>query len=103
MQLLILEQGSVSKCSGMDMKQPSLSKPSWSLHGDFLEALGCLLKALERLLGRSREALGRLLEASKRHLGPKTVIARIFKRFLKKIGNFGEPSWRRLSIKNHIF
>ena len=52
-------------------------------------ALGCLLRALERLLGGSREALGRLLEASKRHLRPKTVIARIFRRFLKKNENLG--------------
>ena len=65
-------KGSVSKCSGMDMKQPSLSKPPWGLHGDFLKAFRCLLKALGWLLGGSREALGRLLEASKRHLGPKT-------------------------------
>ena len=54
-------------------------------------------------LGGSWEGLGRLLEASKRHLGPKTVIARIFGRFLKKIGNFGGPSWRRFNIKNRIF
>ena len=77
----------------------------------------CLLKALGRLLGASEmalgcswvppespgTALGRLLEASKRHLGPKTVIARILGRFLKKIGNFGRPSWRRFNIKNRIF
>ena len=44
-----------------------------------------------------------LLEASKRHLGPKTVIARIFGRFLRKNGNFGGPSWRRFNIKNRIF
>ena len=44
------------------------------------EALGWLLEALGRVL----QALGRLLEASKRHLGPKTVIATIFRRFLKK-------------------
>ena len=62
-----------------------------------------LLRVLERLLGGSREALGRFLEASKRHLGPKTVIASIFGRFLKKIGNFGRPSWRRFNIKNRIF
>ena len=48
-----------------------------------------LLRALGRLLGGSWEALGRLLEASKRHLRPKTVIARIFKRFLKKNENLG--------------
>ena len=54
-------------------------------------------------LGRSWEGLGRLLEASKRHLGPKTAIGRIFGRFLKKIGNFGGPSWRRFNIKNRIF
>jgi len=63
------------------------------------EALGWLLEALGRVL----QALGRLLEASKRHLGPKTVIARIFVRFFKKIGNFGRPSWRRFNIKNRIF
>ena len=66
-------------------------------------ALGCFLRALERLLGGSWEALGRLLKASKRHLGPKTVIASIFGRFLKKIRNFGRPSWRRFNIKNRIF
>ena len=49
-----------------------------------MKELGCLLRALERLLGGSREALGRLLEASKRYLGPKTVIASIFRRLLKK-------------------
>ena len=96
-------QVSSSKCSGMDMKQPSLPKPSWRLHGGFLKALGCLLRALGWLLGGSLEALGRLLEASKRHLGPKTVIASIFGRFLKKIGNFGRPSWRRFNIKNSVF
>ena len=37
-------------------------------------------EALGRLLG----ALGRLLEAFKRHLGPKTVIARSLGRFLNK-------------------
>ena len=35
-------------------------------------------------LGGSWEGLGGLWEASKRHLGPKTVRARIFGRFLKK-------------------
>ena len=84
----------------------------------------CLLKALGRLLGASETALGcswvplegpgtalgsswkafgRFLEASKRHLGPKTVKARFFGRFLKKNGNFGRPSWRRFNIKNRIF
>ena len=77
----------------------------------------CLLRALGRLLrgswaalggswvalGGSWEGLGGLLEASKRHLGPKTVRARIFCRFFKKIGNFGGPSWRRFNIKNRIF
>ena len=43
-----------------------------------------LLRALGRFLGGSWEALGKLLEASKRHLGPKTVMATIFKRILKK-------------------
>ena len=70
---------------------------------ELLEGSGVLLGVLERVLGDSREALGRLLEASKRHLGPKTVIASIFGRFLKKIGNFGRPSWRRFNIKNRIF
>ena len=54
-------------------------------------------------LGGSWEALGGFLEASKRHLGPKTVRARIFCRFKKKIGNLGGPSWRRFNIKNRIF
>ena len=77
----------------------------------------CLLRALGRLLrgswaalggswvalGGSWEALGGFLEASKRHLGPKTVRARIFLRFFEKIGNFGRPSWRRFNIKNRIF
>ena len=54
-------------------------------------------------LGGSWEGLGGLWEASKRHLGPKTVRARIFGRFLKKNGNFGGPSWRRFNIKNRIF
>ena len=76
---------------------------SWELLRRLLAALGCLLRVLERLLGGSREALGRLLEASKRHLGPRTVIASIFIRFLKKIGNFGRPSWRRFNIQNRIF
>ena len=57
---------------------------SWELLRRLLGALGCLLRALERLLGGSWKALGRLLEASKRHLGPKTVIAGKFGRFLKK-------------------
>ena len=35
-------------------------------------------------LGGSWESLGGLLEASKRHLGPKTVRARIFGRFFKE-------------------
>ena len=47
-----------------------------------------LLRALERLLGGSWQALGRLLEASKRHLGPKTVIGTIFRRFLQKNWKF---------------
>ena len=63
--------------------------------------------ALGRLLGGSWdgswEALGKLLEASKRHLGPKTVIAIIFSRFLKNIGNLGDPSWGRFNIKYRIF
>ena len=50
---------------------------SWELQRRFLAAPGCLLRALERLLGGSREALGRLLEASKRYLRPKTLIPRI--------------------------
>ena len=54
-------------------------------------------------LGGSWEGLGGIWEASRRHLGPKTVRARIFGRFFKKIGNFGGPSWRRFNIKNRIF
>ena len=54
-----------------------------------MKELGCLSRALERLLGGFREALGRLLEASKRYLGPKTVIANIFRRFWKKYENLG--------------
>ena len=72
-----------------------------------LEGSWLLLEGSGTLVGRlwdaSWKALGRLLEASKRHLGPKTVIARIFGRFLKKIGNFGGPSWRRFNIKNRMF
>ena len=41
--------------------------------------------------------------ASKRHLGPKTAIARFFVLFLQKIGNFGRPFWRRFNLKNCIF
>ena len=77
----------------------------------------CLLRALGRLLrgswaalggswvalGGSWEGLGGIWEASKRHLGPKTVIASIFGRLSKKIGNFGCPSWRRYNIKNRMF
>ena len=70
---------------------------------DSMQALGCLLRVLERLLGGSREALGRLLEASKRHLGPKTVIGSIFGRFLKTIGNFGRPSWGRFINSKIVF
>ena len=47
-------------------------------HRRLLKAAEGLLRALGRLLGGSWEALGRLLEAFKRHLGPKTVIARIY-------------------------
>ena len=36
------------------------------------------------------ESLGGFLEASKRHLGPKTVRARIFGRFLKKSEILGD-------------
>ena len=43
----------------------------WEALGRVLEALGWLLEALGR-------GLGGLLKASKRHLGPKTVRARIF-------------------------
>ena len=53
-------------------------------HGKLLKAVEGFLRALRRLLGGSGQALGRLLEASKRHLGPKTVIVIIFRRFLKK-------------------
>ena len=56
-----------------------------------------------RLWDASWKALRRPLEASKRHLGPKAVTARIFNRFLTKIGNFGGPSWRRFNIQNCIF
>ena len=70
---------------------------------ELLKGSWVLLRVLERLLGGSREALGRLLEASKRHLGPKTVTASIFRRFLKKIGNFGRPSWPRFNIKHRFF
>ena len=76
---------------------------SWELLRRLLAALGCFLRVLERLLGGSQEALGRLLEASKRHLGPQTVKGRIFGRFLKKIGNFGDPCWRLFNIQNRIF
>ena len=62
---------------------------SWGPEGRLLKAVESLLRALGRLLGGSWEALGRLLEASKRHLRPKTVIARIFRRFLKKCENLG--------------
>ena len=58
-------------------------------HGKLLKAVEGFLRALRRLLGGSGQALGRLLEASKRHLGPKTVIARICRRFLKKIEILG--------------
>ena len=68
-----------------------------------MRALGRLLGGSWVALGGSWEGLGRLLEASKRHLGPKAVIVIIFGRFLKKIGNFGGPSWRRFNIKNRIF
>ena len=53
-------QVSSSKCSGMDMKQPSLPKPSWRLHGGFLRALGCFLRSLNG----SGPGLGRLLGGS---------------------------------------
>ena len=53
------------------------------------ETLGRLLGGSWVALGGSWEGLGSLLEASKRHLGPKTVRARIFERFLKKSKNFG--------------
>ena len=76
----------------------------------FLRALGRLLRGSWAALGGSWvalggswQALGGFLEASKRHLGPRTVRARIFGRFLKNIGNFGGPSWRRFNIKNRIF
>ena len=46
-------------------------------NGRLLKAVEGLLRALGRLLAGSWEALSKLLEASKRHLGPKTVIARI--------------------------
>ena len=43
-----------------------------------------LLRALGRVLAGSWEALGRLLEASKRHLRPRTVMARVGRRVLRK-------------------
>ena len=90
----------------MKLGEQALGVLLWASWEAF-EGCGGLLEgsetALGRLLGGSGQALGRLLEASKRHLGPKTVIASIFGRFLKKIGNFGRPSWRRFNIKNRIF
>ena len=75
-----------------------------------MSGVRCLLRALGRLLGGSWvalggswEGLGGFWEASKRYLGPKTVRARILTRFLKKIGNFGGPSWRRFNIQNRVF
>ena len=56
----------------------------WSLLGGPTGGSWRLWRASWGLWDGSWEALGRLLEASKRHLGPKTVIARIFRRFLKK-------------------
>ena len=74
----------------------------WLLEGSWL-----LLEDSGTLVGRlwdaSWKALGRFLEASKRHLGPKTVTARFFGRFLKKIRNFGRPSWRRLTSQIVFF
>ena len=60
---------------------------------ELLEGSWVPLEGLERLLGGSREALGRLLEASKRYLGPKTVIAIIFGRFLKQNREFWVSIW----------
>ena len=51
----------------------------------YLAALGGSWVAL----GGSWEGLGGFWEASKRHLGPKTVRARIFGRFLKKMKLWG--------------
>ena len=62
-----------------------------------------LLEVLERLWARSGEAFGRLLEASKKVFVSKTIKGIIFRRFLKKIGNFGGPSWGRFMFKNRIF
>ena len=71
----------------MKLGEQALGVLLWASWEAF-EGCGGLLEgsetALGRLLGGSGQALGRLLEASKRHLGPKTVIARIFRRFLKK-------------------
>ena len=60
-----------------------------------MSGVRCLLRALGRLLGGSWvalegswEGLGGFCEASKRHLGPKTITARIFERFLKKNRKF---------------
>ena len=71
----------------MKLGEQALGVLLWASWEAF-EGCGGLLEgsetALGRLLGGSGQALGRLLEASKRHLGPKTVIARICRRFLKK-------------------
>ena len=72
-------------------------------HGRLYQDVEGLLRALGWFLGGSWEALGKLVEASKRRLGPKTVMATIFRRFFKRIGNFGEPSWRRFNVRNRIF
>ena len=87
----------------MDIKQPSLSKPSWRLHGGFLKVVWMPLEGSWTALGDSWKALGRLLEASKRHLGLKPMKGRIFGGFLENFGNFGRPRWRRFNIKNRIF
>ncbi len=50
-------------------------------HGRLYQGVEGLLRALGRLLAGSWEALGKLVEASKGHLGPKTVMATICRRF----------------------
>ena len=62
----------------------TLLEAAWGLLEGSWVPLEGFWRPLRRLLGGSWEALGRLLEASKRHLGPKTVIASIFKRFFEK-------------------
>ena len=78
----------------------------WEAPGGSWEGLGRVSGAL----GGSWGALGELLERQKLYfvglqegIRYKADFVRIFKRFLKKIGNFGVPSWDRFNIKNRIF